>query len=390
MSPNTIRKLTARVDVQVSTMVFFCTVFATILTSIVYWNFTFKIMLVSLEERVYALYDSVEERLDMDTFYLINNEDDVQTQLYKDSLQELLNLKKGSGVMYLYTAKENENGEFIYLIDGLEEDEDFRYPGSLIEADIVPKMKRALDGETIMPKKIINADWGDIFISYLPVHDENNDIVGVVGIEFDASVTYKTYKNLISLTPFIIILVSLTAMLISIRAFKRISNPLYMDLATKDSPTGLKNRNAYDVDLNNLIVRGKMEDIGIVVADINGLKEINDRLGHSAGDDYIRLVAQAIKDNKKENMVAYRVGGDEFVLISTQLKEIEIKEFIEQCSNQVENQKLYTDMRCAVSCGYGVFDCNIDENLEDTYKRADILMYEEKRRYKQERNKQKV
>lgn len=375
----------SRVDIQVTILVFVFTLFATLVTSVIFWMFTFRVIIVSLEERVYAIYESVETTLDMDTFTLISTEEDMDTDLYIEEKEKLLLLKNAAGVLYLYTAKENEEGDFIYVIDGLEEDQDFRVPGDMIEEEIQADMHLALSGVEVIPDEIVRADWGDIFVAYMPVHDESGEILGVVGIEFDAGVLYTTYMNLVKIIPWIIILLSVVASFISVSIFKRISNPFYVDMATKDSPTGLKNRNAYEVDMNNMIVRGQQQGAGIIMIDINGLKKVNDRLGHNAGDDYIKLVADCIQECKENHMVAYRIGGDEFVILVPDATKITLEYFIEKCSNKVMNQKQYKDMRCSVSCGSGIFDETLDRDFEDTYHRADEMMYQEKRRQKENR-----
>ncbi|WP_249029091.1 GGDEF domain-containing protein [Tannockella kyphosi] len=374
-----IRKLIARVDIQVSIIVFLFTFIATLTTSIIYWNFTFQVMMVSLEERVYALYDAVEETLDMDTFLSIDSIDDMDTTLYQEAKDSLLQMKNSAGVLYLYTAKEDASGNFIYVIDGLESDQDFRIPGDAIETEIIEDMQRALSGEYVLPDGIVHTDWGDIFVAYFPVHDDTGAIIGVLGIEFDASEIYETYQNLIGFVPLIITLLSILASIVSISIFKRISNPLYMDMATQDLPTGLKNRNAFDVDLNNLSGRGSISDIGIITADINHLKKVNDELGHSAGDDYIRLVGDCIKESMKENMVAYRIGGDEFLIIVKEASDEKLIQFMNDCSSKISSQTIYPNMECSISIGACVYDKKIDQDLEDTCLRADELMYQHKK-----------
>ena len=70
-------------------------------------------------------------------------------------------IREISGVRYLYTAKMNEDGEFVYLIDCLDQSEpDFRYPGDLIEHEIYPDMQRALDGQKVLPDRIKDTEWG--------------------------------------------------------------------------------------------------------------------------------------------------------------------------------------------------------------------------------------
>ncbi len=375
--------LWSRVDAQVSILVFAFTLCATIITSIVFWNYTFQVMIVSLEERVYAIYDSVENSMDMDTFLEIDSEEDMDTILYQEAKEELLQLKNAAGVLYLYTAKEDEDGTFIYVIDGLEDDQDFRYPGDLIEEEIIEDMQLALSGVEVIPNEIVHTDWGDIFVAYMPVHDEDGEIIGVVGIEFDASVMYVAYSELMEFVPLIIIMLSLVAALVSVTVFKRISNPFYMDLATKDTPTGLKNRNAYEVDLNNMTVRDQMQDVGIIMIDINNLKLVNDRLGHNAGDEYIQYVAEVLKEYKDDTMVAYRIGGDEFVIIVQDATIDKLQSYIEKCTISVREQKRVTEVEYSISCGCSIFGAGYDRSLTDTCNRADEIMYAAKRKYKE-------
>ncbi|MCR5331520.1 MAG: diguanylate cyclase [Lachnospiraceae bacterium] len=93
----------------------------------------------------------------------------------------------------------------------------------------------------------------------------------------------------------------------------------YRDLAkkaTSDSLTGAKNKNSYkeyEQELNTQISEGEAE-FAIVECDINNLKTINDTLGHSAGDEYIRNSCRLICSNYVHSPV-FRVGGDEFVVI---------------------------------------------------------------------------
>ena len=100
----------------------------------------------------------------------------------------------------------NEDGEFVYLIDCLDQSEpDFRYPGDLIEHEIYPDMQRALDGQKVLPDRIKDTEWGKIFITYMPIYD-GEQVLGVVGIEFEAGHQYDTYRSLRLLLPLFILL----------------------------------------------------------------------------------------------------------------------------------------------------------------------------------------
>lgn len=344
----------------------------------------FESMMVQYEDRTYALYETIESKLDERAFAEINTPEDMDGKLYKDAQELLLTLKNTADVLYLYTAKVNGEGQFVYVVDGLELYEDFRKPNDAIEDEITYKMYEALGDNPVMPDSILKTEWGEIFIAYLPFHDMNGDVIGVLGVEYDASGTYAVYNELKRTVIVMLILIVLVAVILSNIVFKRISNPLYMDKHTRDIATGMKNRNAYEVDVHNMKARGTHKNACIVVADINGLKEVNDRLGHASGDNYINLVAECINSTKSKQMISYRTGGDEFVVIMENADEKEIREFIHNCSDKVKNQKKYSNMRCSLACGYSMFNESEDYSIEDTYHKADVYMYKEKRRQKEE------
>ena len=82
-----------------------------------------------------------------------------------------------------------------------------------------------------------------------------------------------------------------------------------------DSLTGLMNRNAYLRDLKKAV----HTFTGVIYIDVNGIKQINDRLGHGKGDEVLADIAETIKQQMPD-ADAYRVGGDEFVLILKDIK----------------------------------------------------------------------
>lgn len=238
-------ELWRRVDVQVS---LFTAVIVAILSYSIFmvqYRITYNDMLRSLNDQAEHIYSYIGERMDTDTFKHISGPGDVQKEDYQRMHDRFQRVKEITGVMYLYTAKMNDAGEFVYVVDCLDPvDADFRYPGDPIEREIYPDMQRALNGERVLPDKIKKTDWGKIFITYLPIY-EGEEIIGVVGIEFRADHQYQVYQNLRRVLPVFILLFSLAASLVSRYLFRRISNPFYRDMSNMDYLTRLKNRNAY-------------------------------------------------------------------------------------------------------------------------------------------------
>lgn len=109
--------------------------------------------------------------------------------------------------------------------------------------------------------------------------------------------------------------------MVTLAVFFAIENPAahYMKRAYIDLDTGVKNRNCYDEEIKKFnkiyFKKNKESNIGCIVCDLNGLKKVNDTLGHIVGDEMIRKSAQVISSSFKSATAVYRIGGDEFVAV---------------------------------------------------------------------------
>lgn len=368
-----------RMDVQVSIFTAAVVTISCLCVFAVHYFSTYHDMIRSLNDRVLAIYDYLEDSLNREAFSQLRSLEDMDTPLYQDSRQIFANVKQATDVRYLYTATQIENGDFIYLIDGLPLDaEDFRHPGDLIEEEIIPELQRAMNGETIMPSNIKETEWGKIFIAYLPIHSEqNNDVVGVVGIEFDAAKHYNTYKNLRLFTPIIILGTCLLSIVFAVIFFRRISNPFYRDMANTDHLTQLKNRNAYHVDTQNLAALHAISNLGILAIDLNNLKTVNDELGHDHGDTYLQISAQALLQAVERNGTVYRIGGDEFAVLVPHADEKMMKK-LETAIHTIFN-KNKPDWSMNIGLAIGWYICTSKDTLQSAFHQADTIMYKHKR-----------
>ena len=141
-------------------------------------------------------------------------------------------------------------------------------------------------------------------------------------------------------------------------------------LSYRDMLTGLYNRNRY---IERLEAYKQVQDqqIGAIYIDLNGLKKVNDQLGHRAGDEMIVRAAGTIAGVFAED--AYRVGGDEFVVI---LLDVDSAEFARK-TDQLRRQMKENGVDASVG---GMWQAST-ENLEELLRRADENMYKEKKWY---------
>ena len=151
----------------------------------------------------------------------------------------------------------------------------------------------------------------------------------------------------------------------------------FQTMANTDSMTGLLNKHAYSEKesiINKKIAEGSIEKLGVIVADINGLKDVNDQKGHAAGDKLIKDASRLICEYLKPGMV-FRIGGDEFTVIIEENGFDSIDRAIGELNRKVEDN-IKTD-EVVISIGYSVLTVG-DKKLHDVFERADKLMYERK------------
>lgn len=152
--------------------------------------------------------------------------------------------------------------------------------------------------------------------------------------------------------------------------------------AYRDGLTGVKNKLAYIESLRLLEIESKttsFEGYGVVVFDLNGLKIVNDTMGHEAGDELLKNACRLICEHYKHSPV-YRIGGDEFVVI---LKGSDF-ENREEIKNQFDNliDANNREGKVVVSSGMAVFDSKLDESYTEVFIRADKEMYDRKQALK--------
>ena len=155
----------------------------------------------------------------------------------------------------------------------------------------------------------------------------------------------------------------------------------FKNMASTDSLTGVRNKHAYSENeavINRQIETGEMQNIGVVVGDINGLKYVNDTYGHAAGDRLIKDACSLICEYFKQGAV-FRIGGDEFAVILQSKGYDSMHEVISELNRKVEEN--IKENAVVVSIGYSVLEQG-DSQLKDVFERADKMMYERKKELK--------
>ena len=143
-----------------------------------------------------AIHRLVSNKFNRKDFETLTTMDAMTAPRYQALQRELNELRTLNSTRYLYTAGRGENGQPIYLVDGLDLDaEDFAYPGTDIEEEMVPYINAALSGEITYSKEIVDTTWGHIFTACYPVWDDDGvTVIGALCMEMDVEDTYVFLK----------------------------------------------------------------------------------------------------------------------------------------------------------------------------------------------------
>lgn len=155
----------------------------------------------------------------------------------------------------------------------------------------------------------------------------------------------------------------------------------YLDMALSDELTGLANRRAFMAAGAQLVALGRRTDqpVSVVYADIDGLKTVNDDLGHHAGDELLRRCADSFHSVLRKADILARVGGDEFAAILYASDEDAAKLVERRLDALMAKQNALAPDLPTTSVSTGVAVSCPDETFAETVGRADQAMYAAKR-----------
>ena len=151
-------------------------------------------------------------------------------------------------------------------------------------------------------------------------------------------------------------------------------------LGKHDVLTGLYNRAYYADEIHRLDRRGPFP-VSVIVIDLNGMKAINDELGHAAGDGMLRRVGEILAQTIDRPACAARIGGDEFVLLLPSTNAAAAQFVLADLLKISELNNQFNSNAPPVNFSVGIATCEAGERMEATIQKADMLMYESKRQF---------
>ncbi len=150
-------------------------------------------------------------------------------------------------------------------------------------------------------------------------------------------------------------------------------NELLEHRAHSDALTGLANRAGLWTELERR--QGDPDDTTVLFIDLDGFKPINDRFGHTAGDEVLRLVAERLSAVVRSGDIVARMGGDEFVVIAHGFDDSDAEAFGARVRRIIEEPMAVHNHSLTISAAIGVATHQPENSMQTTLAEADKLMY---------------
>ncbi|HMM21734.1 MAG TPA: PAS domain S-box protein [Selenomonadales bacterium] len=146
--------------------------------------------------------------------------------------------------------------------------------------------------------------------------------------------------------------------------------------AVRDPVTGLHNRTYFELEMGRM-ADGALQPAGLIICDLDGLKYVNDTLGHDAGDNLLATAADILRDCFGKNEIIARIGGDEFAIILPKADEVRMSHSRSRIRAAIA---AYNNKRPKIPLNVSIGSALTGESIsiDGLFKAADNSMYREK------------
>jgi diguanylate cyclase (GGDEF)-like protein len=163
-------------------------------------------------------------------------------------------------------------------------------------------------------------------------------------------------------------------------------NKLLKQMSIEDSLTGCFNRRQFYAYMRETVLPSQSDEVHtLVMIDFNHFKDVNDQFGHDAGDRLLVRFVQIARDILQSNGEVFRLGGDEFILLTNQSMRSEVEDMMEKIN------QLFIKNSTVASIAYGIIqykacDVNQEFDLTNLIRKSDQLMYQNKQLFKESKS----
>jgi diguanylate cyclase (GGDEF)-like protein len=333
--------------------------------------------------------------LDIDRFDSYNSAEDIYNdwEAFQETLESLRDLKRKTGVSYIYTLKQID-GKYHFILDTDEEDE-----AIFDEYEISFVHEQAFLGKDYAGIMNVVDEYGSFNTGAVPIW-KDGQVIGIIST--DIRDMYINASRIASTRNAIVLILSLfatmTAMTIIawllLRNIRKMQEKLF-HMANYDILTGLPNRQylmsylAETID----IAKSHNEPFAFLLIDLDNFKSVNDGSGHAAGDELLRHIALYLDNVHDDHSKSFRssagvlnfsarLGGDEFVQIVAGVRTIDeaqivAKTVLDNFSSQTIDHYV-EKYNVGLSIGVALYPYHT-ENYDVLIKYADMAMYHAKK-----------
>jgi diguanylate cyclase (GGDEF)-like protein/PAS domain S-box-containing protein len=214
--------------------------------------------------------------------------------------------------------------------------------------------------------------WADghftwVSTTKVPLRDRNGTVIGIFGISRDITERKQAEQR------------------VQEQAIRLGEQAQTLErLASLDELTGLYNRRGLTVAGEQVLYQARLSgtSVGVLFVDLDGLKAINDRYAHRAGDEALRAIATIMQEAAREPDIAARIGGDEFCLLASNATTETVEALAARIEKAVSehNREAGNPYDVSVSIGRVLVDPRSPGSIDDLIERADTAMYDRKAR----------
>jgi len=266
---------------------------------------------------------------------------------------------------YYFFYAHDLTGKFIYISDsvknilGYEKEECFEHFSTFLTDNKMNEVakttfQKAISGEQTKPivleVKDKNRKVKYLEVTAFPSLDKNGNVIEIEGIARDVTQSYHDHKKL-------------------------------NFLSTHDTLTGISNRYNFQIQLEQILKDAKQnkKKIALLYIDIDNFKSVNDTLGHDKGDELLIFIAHTLKQIVRQNDVVARMGGDEFTIILSDIKNEIVSKITDKISHVIMSNldDQYKKLSISVSIGVAIYPDD-STNKNTLIKYADLQMYKNK------------
>jgi len=334
-------------------------------------------LVMSTKGIVVSIADAIMK--DIDGYKLFLKTRDVNSEYYKNMRTYFAHIKENSNIKYIYTERRLDEEKIEFILDAEPIDKpDYSPPGSTEANDQLKEITYST-GNLSAFGVVEHEKWGKLLGAYAPIFDTDGNMLGITGVNIDASVLSAQLNNMTSILLVIYAVIICSSFVSLLKYSETILEPLL-----KDKLTGAYSKRYFERFLHKEIRRTieQREEMTLMVLDLDHFKVINDTYGHVFGDKVLSATSEIIKKTLRPGDSLIRYGGEEFiaVTISASAKHaLEIARRIRKAveDNEIFNEEMDIPIKITISIGVSGLN-NLLTNPKELISNADEALYNAK------------